>query len=126
LSLPIPSPHAQAVTGPQKPHCQMAEIGLISSIIGIASVGIKLSITLYTFSETVATAHNSIKDIARDVSLTSSVMEELAANLKNDEQARLYSGTALVTAETVVKDCGSVFGEIEALLRKATEKMEKR
>jgi hypothetical protein len=103
----------------------MAEIGLIASIIGIASVGIKLSITLYAFSETVSTAHDDIKNIARDVSLTSSVLDELAANLKNDEQARLYSGTALATAQTVVKDCEGVFGEIEAALRKAMERMSK-
>jgi hypothetical protein len=43
----------------------MAEVGLIASIIGIAGAGIKLSITLYTFSETVSTAQSDIKDIAR-------------------------------------------------------------
>lgn len=72
-----------------------------------------------------STAHDDVKNIARDVSLTSSVLNELAANLKNDEQARLYSGTALATAQTVVKDCEGVFGEIEAALRKAMERMSK-
>ena len=60
----------------------MAEIGLIASVVGIAGAGLKLSITLYTFSETVATATSDIKNIARDVSLTSAVLEELGRNLK--------------------------------------------
>jgi hypothetical protein len=63
----------------------MAEIGLIASVIGVAGAGLKLSITLYTFSETVATAADSIKAIAKDVSLTSAVLEELGSNLKHDE-----------------------------------------
>jgi hypothetical protein len=78
----------------------MAEIGLIASVVGVACVGVKLSTTLYTFSETVATATDSTKSIAKDVSLTIAVLEELSSNLKHDEQVRLYSGAALKTVET--------------------------
>ena len=101
----------------------MAEIGLIASVIGIAGAGLKLSITLYTFSETVATATDSIKSIAKDVSLTSAVLEELGSNLKHDEQARLYSGAALNTAQTVVKDCEAVFKQIDDALSKSMENL---
>jgi hypothetical protein len=101
----------------------MAEIGLIASVIGIAGAGIKLSITLYTFSETVATAADSIKAIAKDVSLTSAVLEELGSNLKQDEQARLYSGTALKTAQAVVVDCEAVFKQIDSALSKSIERI---
>ena len=101
----------------------MAELGLVASIIGIAGAGVKLSITLYTFSETVATAADSIKAIARDVSLTSAVLEELGSNLKHDEQARLYSGTALKTAQTVVVDCEAVFKQINDALSKSMERI---
>ena len=80
----------------------MAELGLIASVIGVAGAGLKLSIPLYTFSETVATAADSIKAIAKDVCLTSAVLEELGSNLNHDGQARLYSGTALKTAQAVV------------------------
>ena len=101
----------------------MAEIGLIASVIGVAGAGLKLSITLYTFSETVATAADSIKAIAKDVSLTSAVLEELGSNLKHDEQARLYSGTALKTAQTVVVDCEAVFKQIDGALSKSMERI---
>jgi hypothetical protein len=101
----------------------MAEIGLIASVIGVAGAGLKLSITLYTFSETVATAADSIKAIAKDVSLTSAVLEELGSNLKHDEQARLYSGAALKTAQTVVVDCEAVFKQIDGALSKSMERI---
>src|SRR5436305_141492 len=101
----------------------MAEIGLIASVIGVAGAGLKLSITLYTFSETVATATDSIKAIAKDVSLTSAVLEELGSNLKHDDQARLYSGTALMTAQKVVVDCEAVFREIDGALSKSMERI---
>ena len=101
----------------------MAELGLIASVIGVAGAGIKLSITLYTFSETVATAAGSIKAIAKDVSLTSAVLEELGSNLKHDEQARLYSANALKTAQTVIVDCEAVFKQIDGALSKSMERI---
>lgn len=104
----------------------MAEIGLVGSIVGIPSAGIKLSITLYSFSETVSTAHSEIKNIARDVSLTSAVLEELGASLKQDDQAKLYSGSALRTAKEVVKECEGVFNDINYVMGKAMDSTSKR
>ena len=104
----------------------MAEVGLIGTIVGIAGAGVKLSITLYTFSETVATASWEIKNIARDVSLTAAVLEELGSNLKQDELAKLYSGSAVKTAEDVVTECKSVFMEIDGILAKTMEATSKR
>jgi len=91
--------------------------------LGVAGAGIKLSTTLYTFSETVATAADSIKAIAKDVSLTSAVLEELSFNLKHDEQVRLYSGNALKTAQTVVGDCEAVSKQIDGALSKSVERI---
>ncbi|OAP62305.1 hypothetical protein AYL99_04508 [Fonsecaea erecta] len=99
----------------------MAELGLIGTIIGIAGAGVKLSITLYSFSETVTAAPAEIKNIARDVSLTAAVLEELGANLKQDDQARLYSGTAVQTAQEVVTEREGVFREIDAMVARAVE-----
>jgi hypothetical protein len=104
----------------------MAEAGLVATIVGIAGAGVKLSITLYTFSETVATASSEIKNVARDVSLTSSVLEQLGANLKQDEQAKLYSGSAVQTAKDVMTECEAVFQEIDGVLAKATDSVAKR
>lgn len=101
----------------------MAEIGLVASVIQIADTGIKLSITLYTFAETVLTADKSIKEIASDVSLTSSVLEELGQNLKKDQKSRLCSDNAVRTAEGIVKECGIIFKQINETLQTTLNKI---
>lgn len=101
----------------------MAELGLVASVVQIADTGIKLSITLYTFAETVVTADKSIKEIASDVSLTSSVLEELGQNLKKDQKSRLCSENAVKTAEGIVKECGVIFKEINETLTTTLNKI---
>ena len=108
----------------------MAEPELAAALIAIATAGIKLSIKLYTFSETVATASSEIKDIARDVSLTSSLLEQLGSSLRTDSQgdsdATLASGSAVQTAQDAVNECEIVFGEIDDVLAKATASVSKK
>ena len=87
----------------------MAEIGLVASVIQIASTGLKLSITLYTFAETVFVVDKSIKHIARDVSLTSAVLNELGDNFKQGKQARIASENCIKTTMDVVQECSEVF-----------------
>jgi hypothetical protein len=67
----------------------------------------------------VSTAHTEIKNVARDVCLTSAVLEELGASLGQDDQAKLYSGSALRTAKDVVKECEAVFHDINIVTGKA-------
>ena len=104
----------------------MAEFGLVASVVQIADVGVKLSITLYTFAETVLTADKSIKEIASDVSLTSSVLEELGQNLKRDEKSRLCSENAVKTAEGIVRECAAIFKEIKETLETTLDKIKPR
>ena len=104
----------------------MAEIGLVGTVVGLASAGVKLSLTLYTFSETVSSAGTDIKNIARDVSLTSSVLKELGTNLEQDDQTKLYSNSALQTAKEVVRECESVFIDLEKVMQKAMERTSKK
>ncbi|KAI9878656.1 MAG: hypothetical protein M1830_000272 [Pleopsidium flavum] len=101
----------------------MAEIGLVASVVQIADTGIKLSITLYTVAETVLKADKSIKEIASDVSLTSSVLEELGQNLKKDQKSRLCSENAVKTAEGIVKECAAIFEEINRTLETTLNKI---
>lgn len=95
----------------------MAELGIIASIVQVADVGLRLSLRLYTFGETVASADRSISAISNDVSLTSSVLKELGRTL-GGEDGRIYSDNAITTAENVVKECSKVFQEMESLLLK--------
>lgn len=87
----------------------MAELGIIASIIQIADVGLRLSLKLYTFGETVASADRTVLSISKDISLTSSVLKELGHNLEKDKEAQICSENAIKTAEEVVQECLVVF-----------------
>lgn len=101
----------------------MAELGLVASILQIASCGLKLSITLYTFAESVSTADKNIKHIAKDVSLTSAVLHELGISLENDKQHMVTSENAIKTAEEVVHECSGIFDDIDITLQKGMKKV---
>lgn len=100
----------------------MAEIGLVASVIQLAGFGLKLSISLYSFAETVSSADKDMKHIAKDVSLTSAVLNELGENLKNDRQKGIASDNAIKTAREVVHECSEVFREIDTALEKGSGK----
>ncbi len=97
-------------------------VSICASVVAIAGAGIKLSTTLYTYSETAFHADRALKDTARDVSLTSAVLNELGGLLEQDAGSRLCSSTALKTAGQAVDDCREVFRSIEGELSKALRK----
>ena len=94
----------------------MAEIGAVASIIQVADVGLRLSTTLFTFAETVASADKAVSAISKDVSLTSSVLMELANILRADNGPRAYSNSAVDSAIAVVDECSNVFQEVDSIL----------
>jgi hypothetical protein len=93
-------------------------LSITASILAVAGAGAKLSTTLYTYAETVFNADKSLKEIARDVSLTSSVLNELGEYLKKDKEENISSTTALKTADDTVSGINGVFEEINAALNK--------
>ena len=101
----------------------MAEIGLVAAVIQIDDTGLKLSTTLYSFAETVSTADRSITHIAKDVSLTAAVLNELSVNLEQDTQSGVASGSALATAEEVVLECKKIFEDINTRLGEGIKKV---
>ncbi|KAK7894812.1 hypothetical protein LTR67_005551 [Exophiala xenobiotica] len=111
----------------------MADEGLAGTLIGIARAGIKLSVTLHNFSETVTTAQTEIKSIANNVSLTASVLHELGVKLDqddddddDDEGHQLYSSSATGTARDAARECESVFREINVIITKAMQSVAER
>ena len=101
----------------------MAELGIIASVAQIADLGVRLSLRLYTFGETVASADNSISAISKDVSLTSSVLRELGQTLEKDQQSRLCSQNALETADGIVKECFEIFQSMDKSLAKSMSRL---
>ncbi|KAF2256635.1 hypothetical protein BU26DRAFT_393052, partial [Trematosphaeria pertusa] len=96
----------------------MAEVGLIASVIQVAGAGLKLSQTLYQYADSVASADRRVKDIAKEVQLTSFVIEELGSLFKQDDTSALLSENARKTADETVRECSSVFKELDAALKK--------
>lgn len=97
----------------------MAEIGLIASVIQVAGAGLKLSQTLYQYAEGVATADRRIKDIAKEIELTSFVIDELGTIFKQDETSAVLKQDAVRSANETMKECSNVFAEIDATLKKS-------
>ena len=104
----------------------MAELGAITSIILVAEVDLRLSATLSTFAETVASADKAMGAISKDVSLTSSVLIELAIVLNAEKGPQAYSTTAVGSAIAVVKECSEVFQEVDDVLIEKLPKLASR
>jgi len=88
-------------------------LSIATSIISVASTGIQLSTTLYTYAETVIKADQNVKDIARDLSITSTVVTQLGQLLGKDEARELHCESALVAARNAVEGCDVVFKAIQ-------------
>ncbi|RAR12464.1 hypothetical protein DDE82_000175 [Stemphylium lycopersici] len=98
----------------------MAEtLGLVASVVQLAGAGLKLSQALYQYADGVATADRRIKDIAKEIKLTSFVIEELGRIFKQDDTSGLISKSAVETANETLKECSAVFEEIETTLNKS-------
>lgn len=96
----------------------LAVIAVLASIAQLADLGCKLSIRLYAYSQTAATADESIKGISSDVSLTSTVLQELNSLLKADE-SRIVSSTAIEATKQIVAECLKEFEQLDNALEKA-------
>ncbi|EUC44921.1 hypothetical protein COCMIDRAFT_37255 [Bipolaris oryzae ATCC 44560] len=98
----------------------MAEaIGLVASVLQLAGTGLKLSQALYQYADSVATADRRIRDVAKEIKLTSFVIEELGGIFKQDDTLSLISKSAIATANETLNECSTMFGEIEATLNKS-------
>ena len=110
----------------------MAEVGIIASALQIADIGVRLSLRLYTFGETVASADKAITSISENVSLTSTVLKELGQTLAKDQTFRICSPNAVKTADSIVAECQKIFQEMDHVLvkkfahTKSTEKDNRR
>ncbi len=94
-------------------------VGLVASVIQVAEVGLKLSKTLYEYVESVSSADRRIKDIAKEIELTSFVITELGGVFNDGETSKLISENAVKTANETMKECSTIFTEIEATLKKS-------
>lgn len=100
-----------------------AALGVVASVAQLADYGFKLSLKLYTFSSAVSTASTSIRTLSSDVSLTSTVLQELCHIIRSDD-SHVVSNSAIEATSQTVKSCLEVFAELEDVLDKSLGRME--
>lgn len=94
----------------------MAEaIGLAASVAGLASLGATVSIGLYQVCHTMKHASDQISDMARDISLFASVLEQLSTVLETQE-SRLRP-TSLHLIKNVVDTTESIFDQVNPTIK---------
>ncbi|KAI1608204.1 hypothetical protein EDD37DRAFT_185959 [Exophiala viscosa] len=89
----------------------MAEAAAVASILGIASFGIQLTQTLYTFGCNVSSAREETNYIARHVDLYSNVLDILTDRLEDDEP--ILSGAAFDLIDELQYQSQELFKKIE-------------
>ncbi len=93
-------------------------VGLAASIVQIVSTGVQASVYLYNFAETVSSAGKAVREISSDISLTTSVLEQLKIMLESEKDHETASKEAFSAAETLIQECSNIFEAIVALIEK--------
>src|SRR5271163_4486474 len=92
----------------------MAEVGIAASVLGVASFGVRLTLTLYDFGATASAARAQTDRVARNVTHYSNLLELLGERLEDDK--RVHSEAALDFIEELSEDSRDLFKRIKRLL----------
>lgn len=71
-------------------------------------------------SSTVFDDYKDVQYVAKDIALFSSVLKDLGNTLSRGQESRLYREDAYQTSRQIVKECESVFKEIQEILKKSS------
>jgi hypothetical protein len=93
----------------------MAELGIIASVVGLASLGAKVSMTLFECGRTMRHAREQIEDMASEVTPFTNVLKELGSVLKAQEG--FYTDVAVRIVHATMKECKGVFKEIRSAIK---------
>jgi hypothetical protein len=99
--------------------------------VGIATAGVQASIKLYALAEKISTASQRVSTIANDISSTCGILNQVRELLLPQPDAQgicrsVFSTNSLSDISHAFRSCKSVFTEIEILLHRASEQVEKR
>lgn len=93
-------------------------LGIVGNIIQVADLGARVALRLCTFCHKVKQVETNIQTLSKDVSLTCTVLRQLGDNLQQDDQIKLYSKDAFLTANAVLEECDKVFRELDSAIDK--------
>lgn len=92
----------------------MAEIGLIASIVSVAGAGLQIAMSLRQLASEIREAAHEVHDVATSVSLFSMTLKQVGNCVKDN--ASPHSESALVTLEEIITNCRSTFNKIESMI----------
>ncbi|KAI1214638.1 uncharacterized protein F4807DRAFT_404055 [Annulohypoxylon truncatum] len=95
-------------------------LGAAGSIIGIAAFGLKCVTTLQTYVEAVVDARKSLRDIAFDVSVTASALNQLHQFIELDKNGKAVANDSGVQeVARLASKCKQVYTAVMKLISKA-------
>ena len=104
----------------------MDGVSVAASLVGIGAVGCQIAIKLYALATQISTASDRISSISNDVSLTSSVLQQLGELMQRraaDDGISIFSESGLETTKTSAIMCKNIFKAIEQALKEASEQL---
>ena len=104
----------------------MDGVSIAASLLGIGAAGCQIAIKLYTLANQICTASDRISSMSNDISLTSSVLQQLGELLKQQtahDGSGIFSQNALETTKTSAAVCENIFKTIEQAAKNASEQM---
>ena len=89
---------------------------IATGALQVASAGIKLAETLYTYIHSVRKAEKQLKPIADHVKLTLIVLENVGALLKKDQTRQLYTKDLLGSTQDTLSGYEGVFNDLDKFI----------
>ncbi|KAJ6037383.1 hypothetical protein N7540_001662 [Penicillium herquei] len=99
-------------------------VGTVASILQIVELGTKLSLKLSAFYRAAKAANESMKGLSSDVTLTCTILKELAKVLDQDKDVKAASNSAFETAQKVIDECKLVFEDIRLVIERQERESE--
>jgi hypothetical protein len=99
----------------------MAEIGLIASIVGVATLGSKISITLFQLASAFGSAASDVRFVAADTSALALVLTNLSNTLRaresRDSDGEQIAGAVLLLCRSVMDDSQELITLLDPLIQ---------
>ncbi|KAH6892578.1 hypothetical protein B0T10DRAFT_295569 [Thelonectria olida] len=105
----------------------MEAVGVAASLVQLADAGLKISISLFTFAETVKGANKTIRQISADISVTCGILTQLTALVEpkdsSGEPQALFTPEGLEQVQLAVKTCEDVFDQLQSIVERAGKQL---
>lgn len=102
----------------------MAEIGLVASIVGVATVGVKLAMTLREVGCEISSASREIHDTATSISLFLMTLKQIGNCLEDSESP--HSAGAIETIDEITTHGRSTFDQLNIIVSRTRKEIRRK